>query len=247
MTGKSFSNICLESAKAMISMTTLMVSAQLIIVLINYSGFAVKLSNLIVSIGRNNLFSCLVLSMGVCVILGMGLPATASYVIGAAVLVPSLVQLGVATMPAHMFVFYYSALSNITPPVCSAVYVSSSIARSNWFKTGILSCMIALPVFIIPYAFIYCNGMLFLPGSGIGETVYAFMTAIVGVYAVSTGVAGYISSTVSMPVRVLLVAAGIVMVTPFIFPSTVAIITAAILVVYNILTGNKRLKERQTI
>ncbi|GHV40909.1 C4-dicarboxylate ABC transporter [Synergistales bacterium] len=246
ITGKSLKDICLESAKAMISMTTLMVSAQLVIVLINYSGFAVKLSNLIVSIGQDSLFLCLVLSMGVCIILGMGLPATASYIIGAAVLVPSLVQLGVATMPAHMFVFYYSALSNITPPVCSAVYVSSSIARSNWVKTGILSCMIALPVFIIPFAFIYCNGMLFLHGSGMGETVYAFVTAVVGVYAVSTGVAGYIGSNMSMTVRLLVVGAGIVMVTPFIIPSTVAIIVAAILIVYNVLSGNKRSKGGQT-
>ena len=237
--GSSFSKICTESAKSMISMSTLMASAQLVIVLINYSGFAIKLSNLIVSIGQNNLFLCLVLAMIVCIVLGMGLPATAAYIIGAAVLAPSLIQLGVATMSAHIFVFYYSALSNITPPVCSAVYVSSNLAQSKWFKTGLLSCLIALPVFIIPFAFVYCNGMLFLPGSGMGETLFAFVSAGVGVLAVSLGVAGYFISNINIVYRIIMVICGILMVTPFIIPSIAAIAVFAVIMLMSILGKNK--------
>ncbi len=237
--GKSASKICVESAKSMISMSTLMASAQLVIVLINYSGFAIKLSNLIVSIGQNNLFLCLVLAMVVCIVLGMGLPATAAYIIGASVLAPSLIQLGVATMSAHVFVFYYSALSNITPPVCSAVYVSSNLAQSKWLKTGFLSCLIALPVFIIPFAFVYCNGMLFLPGSSIGETAFAFASAIIGVLAVALGVSGYLRSSISMVFRVIMIICGILMVTPFVIPSVAAIAVFAVMLGIIFVTGKE--------
>ena len=230
--GKSFTTICYESAKAMISMTCLMVSAQVVIVFINFSGFGLKLSDLIVSLGGGSLFLCLIMAMVVCIILGMGLPATAAYVIGTAILVPPLVQLGITVMAAHMFVFYYSALSNITPPVCSAVYVSASLAKANWFKTGLLSCMIALPVFIIPFAFVYCNGMLLLPGTPLGETIFAFVSAIIGVYSVAVGVAGFRGRTFAKWEQILYILAGAVMVTPFVIPSIAAIIVFLLLSVY---------------
>ncbi|MEA5083661.1 MAG: TRAP transporter fused permease subunit [Lachnospiraceae bacterium] len=235
--GNSFIKTCLESANAMISMTSLMVSAQAVIVFINFSGFGLKLSDLIVSLGAGNLFVCLIMAMVVCIILGMGLPATAAYVIGAAVLVPPLVQLGITVMAAHMFVFYFSALSNITPPVCSAVYVSSNLAKSNWFKTGILSCMIALPVFIIPFAFVYCNGMLFIEGGSMGETIFAFVSSIIGVYSVSIGIAGYRSREFKMFEKVIFIIAGVIMVTPFIIPSLVAIAVFLILFLFEFKTG----------
>ncbi|RGY99079.1 TRAP transporter fused permease subunit [Clostridium sp. AM58-1XD] len=240
VTGKSFLTICDESAKAMISMTCLMVSAQVVIVFINFSGFGLKLSDLIVSLGAGNLFICLIMAMIVCIILGMGLPATAAYVIGAAVLVPPLVQLGITVMAAHMFVFYYSALSNITPPVCSAVYVSSSLAKSNWFKTGILSCMIALPVFIIPFAFVYCNGLLLMAGSSAGNTIFAFVSASIGVYAVSIGVAGFKERTFSKWEQAVCILAGAVMVTPFVIPSVTAIVIFMVLLIYEKKTAGKR-------
>ena len=238
--GKSFAQISLESAKAMISMTSLMVSAQAVIVFINFSGFGLKLSDLIVSIGAGNLFICLIMAMIVCIILGMGLPATAAYVIGAAVLVPPLVQLGIAVMAAHMFVFYFSALSNITPPVCSAVYVSSNLAKSNWFKTGILSCMIALPVFIIPFAFVYCNGMLLIAGSSVGTTIFAFVSAFIGVYSVAIGVAGYRSRAFNPIEQAVFVLAGMVMVTPFIVPSVIAIAVFILLFVFEAISAKKQ-------
>ena len=180
------------------------------------------------------------MAMIVCIILGMGLPATAAYVIGAAVLVPSLVQLGIAVMAAHMFVFYFSALSNITPPVCSAVYVSSNLAKSNWFKTGILSCMIALPVFIIPFAFVYCNGMLLIAGSSVGTTIFAFVSAFIGVYSVAIGVAGYRSRAFNPIEQAVFVLAGMVMVTPFIVPSVIAIAVFILLFVFEAISAKKQ-------
>jgi TRAP-type uncharacterized transport system fused permease subunit len=146
-------------------MATLMAGAQITISLISLTGFGVKLSDLIISIGRSNLLICLVLSMLVCIIMGMGLPTTAAYVLGAAVLIPALTRLGLEPFVAHMFVVYFAALATITPPVCAAVYLGSNVAGSNWVKTGFLAVMIALPGFIVPYTFAYNPALLLRAGS----------------------------------------------------------------------------------
>lgn len=212
--------ICVESAAAILSMASLLASAQLVITLIQLTGFGVKMSDLIVSIGQNNLFLCLILSMIVCAILGMGLPTTAAYVLAAAVLVPPLMALEIAPLVAHLFVFYYATLATITPPVCAAVFLSAGIAEANWFKTGILSCMIALPVFIIPYAFAYNQILLFnFTGHGAFEIMLAFVTALLGVISIAMGVAGYNNKILSWPVRVAAVLAGGLMTVPMVAPS----------------------------
>ena len=238
-TASAFHKVSISSGNAIISLTTLMVSAQAAIVFIQFTGFGVKLSNLIMEIGRQNLFLCLLLAMIVCIILGMGLPATAAYIIGAAVLVSPMVQLGIPMLAAHMFVFYFAALSNITPPVCAGVYVSSSLADSNWFKTGILSCMIALPIFIIPFAFVYCNGMLFIPGSTIAETVMAFATASIGSFAIAIAIAGYRKRLLNNWMRAVFIVTGAFMVTPFVVPSILAFVVFVVMIVLDELVSRR--------
>lgn len=217
--------ICLESASAILTMAALLASAQLVISLIQMTGFGVKLSDLIVSIGRSNLFICLVLSMLVCALLGMGLPTTAAYVLAAAVLVPPLIALQLPPLVAHLFVFYYSTLATITPPVCAAVFLSAGIAEANWLRTGILSVLIALPVFIIPYAFAYNTILIFLfNGHSFFEIAFAFGTAVAGVVAIAMGVAGYNRRAFIFPVRVLFVLAGVMMVVPFMRVSLIGVV-----------------------
>lgn len=217
--------ICLESASAILTMAALLASAQLVISLIQMTGFGVKLSDLIVSIGRNNLFICLFLSMLVCALLGMGLPTTAAYVLAAAVLVPPLIALELPPLVAHLFVFYYSTLATITPPVCAAVFLSAGIAEANWLRTGILSVLIALPVFIIPYAFAYNTILIFLfSGHSLFEIVFAFGTAVAGVVAIAMGVAGYNRRTLILPLRFIFVIAGVMMVVPFLKVSMIGLV-----------------------
>lgn len=217
--------ICLESASAILTMAALLASAQLVISLIQMTGFGVKLSDLIVSIGRNNLFICLFLSMLVCALLGMGLPTTAAYVLAAAVLVPPLIALELPPLVAHLFVFYYSTLATITPPVCAAVFLSAGIAEANWLRTGILSVLIALPVFIIPYAFAYNTILIFLfSGHSLFEIVFAFGTAVAGIVAIAMGVAGYNRRTLILPLRFIFVIAGVMMVVPFLKVSMIGLV-----------------------
>lgn len=210
--GKMSFDSALGGAANIVDMAGLLGGAQLVITLISMTGFGVKLSDLIVSVGRNNLFLCLVLSMLVCILLGMGLPTTAAYVLGAAVLVPALTTLGLDAFVAHMFVFFFSCLATITPPVCAAVFLASGIAESNWFQTGICAVLAALPAFIVPYTFAYTPALLMIGETG--EILSAFIAAIIGVVMLEMGVSGYIFRKVNVVSRVLLVLSGIMMVWP---------------------------------
>lgn len=210
--GKMTFHSALNGATNIIDMAGLLGGAQLVITLISMTGFGVKLSDLIVSVGRNNLFLCLVLSMLVCILLGMGLPTTAAYVLGAAVLVPALSTLGLDMFVAHMFVFFFSCLATITPPVCAAVFLASGIAESNWFKTGICAVLAALPAFIVPYTFAYTPALLMIGTAS--EILPAFGAAIIGVILLEMGVSGYIWRKINPVERVLLAVSGIMMVWP---------------------------------
>ena len=205
-------------------MTSLLISAQVVITLVQFTGFGLKLSNIIVEIGQNNVLLCLLLSMFICVLLGMGLPTTAAYILASSVLVPPLSQIGIPIQVGHFFVFYFAVLSTITPPVCAAVFISSGIAKSNWLKTGLVACLMALPIFIIPFAFVYCNGLLLIPGEPLPYVVYAFITALLGVVSIAIGVAGYNKKNLSLLERVVCVLCGVVMVAPSVIPATIAVI-----------------------
>lgn len=215
--------ISLASGQGIVSMASLLAGAQITITLVSMTGFGVKLSDLILSLGQNNLLLSLILAMVICIILGMGLPGTAAYVLAAAIIAPALINLNVDPLVAHLFVFYFANFSTITPPVCAAVYLSSSIAESNWLKTGSLSIFMALPAFIVPYTFAY-NQSLMLNGS-IVNVVISIITAVIGVSSIGMGVAGYIKKELSYIMRVLLVILGVIMVLPSLILSILGAIT----------------------
>ena len=215
-TAKRFGKLCagttLGGARSIVTLSGLLAGSQIVITLVNMSGFGVKLASLIVSIGRDQLFICLLLSMVVCIIMGMGLPVTAAYVLGAAVLIPALTTLEVPLLAAHLFVFYFATLGNITPPVCAAVYLSAGLADANWLRTGWLSCMMAIPAFIVPYTFAYDEAFLLNgPFTGI---LLALVTATCGVFFTALAVAGFSRRKLQMLWRVLLFLGGITMIIP---------------------------------
>lgn len=212
---------CIKGASSIVEMCGILAGSQIVISLISLTGFATKLSSLIVALGQNNVFLCLVCSMLVCTLLGMGLPTTAAYVLGASVLSPALITLGISPLAAHLFVFYYACLSAITPPVCVAVFMASGLAKSNWFKTGILCCMIALPIFIIPYTFTY-NTALLMEGS-LFNILFATVTGLVGVFLINFCTVGYIRSKINWFVRIGCIVGGVLMLFPDVVPSLIGL------------------------
>lgn len=225
-TGKICFNTAIKGSNSIVEMCGILSGSQIVVALISLTGFATKLSSIIVTLGENSVFLCLLCSMFVCILLGMGLPTTAAYVLGASVLSPALITLGVAPLSAHLFVMYYACLSAITPPVCVAVFMASGLAKSNWFKTGCLSCMIALPIFVIPFTFCY-NPALLLQG-GVRQIVIAVITALLGVFFIDICTVGFLKDKVSVPLRGLFLVGGILLLMPQYLPSLIGFVLGSI-------------------
>lgn len=230
-TGKLCFDTALSGAKGIVDMCGILAGSQITISLVSMTGLGVKLSDVIVSLGRNNLFLSLIFSMLVCIILGMGLPTTAAYVLGAAVLAPALISLGVAPMLSHLFIFYFACLSAITPPVCVAVFMASGLAQANWLKVGWISCLVGLPAFIIPFTFCY-NPALALQGAPL-DIIVGVITAFLGVIMINLCIVGYYNRKIQIVPRLMLMVGGIMFLVPSI-PLAVAgaaVCAAAILLI----------------
>lgn len=225
-TGKLCYDTTISGASSILSMAGLLAGAQISIALISQTGFGVKLSSMIVNLGQGSLFLCLVLSMLVCFILGMGMPPTAAYVLAASVLAPALTDLGLAPLVAHLFVFYFSTIGAITPPVCAAVFLASGIADSNWLKTGFLSVLLAIPAFVVPFTFAY-NEALLLNGTLI-DVALGTATSLIGVFFIGMAIAGYTNKEVNMLFRAVMFLGGVCMIIPNNLLSLVGIVLCAV-------------------
>lgn len=160
-------------------------TAGIIIGVLNMTGAGVKLASVIVSIAGNSLACALFLTMITSIILGMGLPTTASYIICAAVAAPALIQLGLSSLQTHMFIFYFACISAITPPVAMAAYAAASISKSSPMKVAFTSCKIGVSAFIVPYMFCYAPSLL-AQGS-VGQVIFTTLTAVLGCSTLSYG------------------------------------------------------------
>ena len=183
----------------------------------------------VVSIAGGKLIIALILTMVCCIILGMGVPTTANYIIMATTCAPILSSgMGMNLMAANMFVFYFGIVADITPPVALAAYAGSAIAKAPPMKTALNATRLAIAAFI-PYIFAFNNAMLFINTTPM-QVVGVVVTSILGMLAISIGMIGYFLREVKWPVRVLMIAAGLLM----IYPETISDIVgiAALIALY---------------
>lgn len=200
------------AGKAIAEIAVLLASAQIVVSMLGLTGLAVKFSDLLVSMGRENMAATLILAMVVLIILGMGIPPTAVYVLGGSIVVPALIALGLKPLPAHLFTFYFACLGAITPPVCAAVYVTSALAESNWWTSGWLATRLGLAGFIVPFMFVYSQSLL-LSGS-LFEVLYAALPAVVGVFFLATFAVGYFGGRIGWARRFIMAVAGVLLIYP---------------------------------
>ncbi len=176
------------------------------------------LINTLVPIAENSTFLALVLTMLCCIVLGMGVPTTANYVIMATITAPILIKMGIPMLAAHMFVFYFGIVADITPPVALAAYAGSAIAKSNPLKTGVTATRLAITAFIVPYIFAYSPEMLIGIDMGVATPWYNIIllviTAICGIYIISAGMEGYMFKKMPVWERVMALAGGLLMIIP---------------------------------
>lgn len=178
---KDFNKVPADSAKGLLIIGVLLAGAQIMVASINMTGLGVTLSSLIVNLGGESIYLISLIVAVVCMIMGMGIPTTAAYVLVAAVLAPAMIKIGIAPLVAHMFVFYYATLSVITPPVCIAVFVGAGIAGARWGDTAKYALRLGAVTYIIPFLFIIYPGML--AQGGLAAFLAAALSGVVFVLA----------------------------------------------------------------
>lgn len=187
-------------------------TAQVIVSLITASGAGPKFSELIVIVGGESLLLVLLLAMVASIILGMGMPTTAAYVMGASLIAPALVNLGLPILTAHLFVFYFAILSTVTPPVCTGIYAAATIAEIDWTKAVPDSIKLALVAFIVPFMFVY-NEALLMEGP-IFVILVTVLVKLIGIAALSVTTIGYLNSRLNLYFRGIFLAGALLTVTP---------------------------------
>lgn len=179
---------------------------------VTMTGVGSAFSELVTKVGEIHLLFGLVCIMLASLVLGMGLPTVAAYLLLVIVTAPALVELGVPLLAAHLFVFYFGAISAITPPVALAAYAGAGIAGADPFKTGYTATRLGIVAFIVPYMFIY-GSPLILIGSPL-EIVLATLTALVGVFNLAIGSIGYFVKKLNFLERILIIVAAFCLIKP---------------------------------
>jgi TRAP transporter 4TM/12TM fusion protein len=200
-------DVLAKAGEATVFVAIMCAMAGLVVGCLGLTGLGSSLSQHLVAIAGGNIWLLLLFAAFGCIILGMGVPVTATYIILVILIGPALVQVGIDKLAGHMFVFYFGTLSFLTPPVCLAVFVAASIAGSKPMISAVHALRYAIVAYIIPFAFVFNEAYLFQgPWQQIAEAVVA---GIVGVILISAGLVGYFRAPLSMPVRVVVIAGGL--------------------------------------
>ncbi|TMM49564.1 TRAP transporter permease [Sulfitobacter sabulilitoris] len=202
LTPRRMVETCIAAAHAVIPVALACAAAGVIIGIITLTGVGLKFSTLVVLLSNGSLPLALVLTMLTCLVLGMGLPTAAAYILVATLVAPALVDLGVSLLAAHLFVLYSAMLSSITPPVALAAYAAASIANGNPLKIAVLACQFGMAAFAVPYFFVYDPAILGIDVT-YAEIAASFVTAILGGICASAAMLGYFSNRLNLLERLL--------------------------------------------
>ena len=201
-----------EGARNSLAVAMACACAGIVIGCVSITGLGIDFSQLVVAISKDALFLALALTAVAGIVLGMGMPTTASYIVMVALLVPALVKLGAEIPAAHMFAFYFAILSAITPPVALAVFAAAGIAKTDLWETGVAAVRAAAPAYIVPFMFIYEPALLMI---GDWTTIaLATTTAAIGVICLAASLHGWIFGKARMWQRALFLAAALLLIKP---------------------------------
>jgi len=181
-----------EGSLACVVMGLACVAASIIVASIEVTGLGLSFSSMMIALAGGKLFPLLLLAMVSSLVLGMGMTTVAAYIIVATLTIPALVHMGVNVIAAHMFCFYFAILSGITPPVAIGAFVAAGIAKANEMKTAVTAMRLGLVGLVVPYLFVYDNSFLLM--GRFWDTAPQLIFAIVGVYALSSSLSGYLFS-----------------------------------------------------
>ena len=216
-------------AKNTLTVAAACACAGIVVGMINLTGLGLKFTSLILLIAGESLAPALVFTMVAGIVLGMGLPTTAAYIVQAALLIPALIKLGIPTIGAHLFVFYFAIISAITPPVAMAVYAAAGISGSNLWRTGLAAMKIGATGFIVPFMFVYGPSLLLIGSPS--DIVLTIISASIGVIALSAGLAGWFFKEATYLERGMLVAAALLLIKPGLYTDAIGLVLLILVMV----------------
>ena len=217
-----------QGARVALPVIAAVATAGIIAGVVSITGLGAKFAAGIIALSAGKLFLALFFTMIACLILGMGLPTTANYVVTATIAAPALINgFDVAPIAVHMFVFYFGIVADITPPVCLAAYAGAGIARANPFMSGVIAVKLAIAAFIVPYIFVY-DPILVLVDAKAFPLIISIVTAVLGMIGVSSAMIGYFRTNSYYWERILLFIGGIMLIMPENITNIVGLVIYAI-------------------
>ncbi len=214
MTPATIADALAAGGKGSISVAAACGIAGIISGVITMTGLANILINGIVALAANRLIIALFLTMLCCIVLGMGVPTTANYCIMAATCAPILIRMGVPTIAAHFFVFYFGIVADITPPVALAAYAGAAIAKANPMKTALNATRLAIAAFVVPYILAMNPVMVLVDVEGPLQLIAIVLTSVVGICGLASGLSGYMLKDLNPLQRIMAIAAGLMLLLP---------------------------------
>lgn len=217
---KMFLDSLSESARSAITVALTCGTAGIIVGIVTMTGLGLKMADGLIALAGGSLLLTMVFTMFSSIILGMGVPTTANYIIQATISAPALVALGVPPIAAHMFVFYFGIVADITPPVALAAFAGAGIAGGDPMKTGFNAVRLGIAAYIVPYMLVY-NPMLVLvnteghsTGLFVMLVIKSVITAVIGMMGLATGFTGYFRTKSNIIERIILIFGGLLLVDP---------------------------------
>ncbi|NSW92634.1 MAG: TRAP transporter permease [Firmicutes bacterium] len=211
-----------QGARAALGVVAATACAGIIIGVVTQTGLGLKMGSTLVDFAGGKLFLTLFFTMLTSLILGMGVPTTANYVITSTIAAPALLMMKIPILAAHLFAFYFGIIADVTPPVALAAFAGSGIAKSNPLKTGINAFKLAIAAFLVPYVFVY-NPALLMIDVNVVSMIVIIATAVVGIVAVASAVSAFFITNQSFFERIIFFAGGLLMVIPGAYTDVIGI------------------------
>jgi TRAP-type uncharacterized transport system fused permease subunit len=213
-----------KGAMDVLSVASTCATAGIIVGVVTLTGLGLKFSLIILTLAGNNLFLTTLYTALALWILGLAVPVTASYIIAAVITAPAMIKLGVPEYAAHMFIFYYAVLSEVSPPTALSPFAAAAITGGNPYKTTMMAWKYTLPAFLVPFMFtLHPDGIGLLLKGNWQNIVWTTVTAAVGLTALAAGFTGWLKIETRKLERVLLVVAGLILVYPSLLQDAIGI------------------------
>jgi len=220
------------------------------------TGLGLKLGEVLVAAAHNNLLLTLIFTMITSLVLGMGVPTTANYVITSTIAAPAIIMIlnhtagypfppdsAAVILAANMFAFYFGVIADITPPVCLAAFAGAAIAKCDPIKTGVQATKLGIAAFIIPFIFVFNPQMLLFGVAGHPvEMIWMIISAIIGIIGIGAGVEGYLITNMAWYERILAIVGGLGLVTPGVTTDMAGAVLLVIAVILQIVKSKKPAK-----